>query len=166
MQFVNWCTVCVCERVCVLSSMSLIILHSQLSRAQPARATVGQIQNKLYAKATAPLVPGLRRSPGRQIYGMALNCVGLLLCPEENEVTGFVWKFGWLLPCASLNSDLHVDSFLKGGGREWRWSRQRYQPPSRAAEEVSFCLIAVCLITVLFLCSATFWDIPMLATVS
>lgn len=135
--------------------MSLIILHSQLSRAHPARATVGQIQNKLYAKATAPLMPGLCRSPGRQIYGMALNCVGLLLCPEENAVTGFVWKFGWLLPCASLNSYLHVDSFLKGGRARMEVVPTKIPTsPSRAAEEVSFRLIAVCLITVLFLCSA------------
>lgn len=121
----------VCVRECVYCPVSLIMLHVQRPRAQPARAAVGQIQNKLYAKATAPLMPGLRPSPGRQIYGMALDCVGLLLCLQENEVTGFVWKFGWLLPCASLNSYLHVDSFLKGERARMAVVRPRYQGPRR-----------------------------------
>lgn len=44
--------------------------------------------------------------------------------------------------------------FLKGEGARTEVVPKIPTSPSRAAEEMSFCLIAVCLITVLFLCSA------------
>lgn len=160
-------SVCVRGYVCVLSSMSLIIHHFQLSRVQPAQATVGQIQNKLYAKATAPLMPGLRRSPGRQICGIALNCVRLLLCRWRERGHRVCMEIR--VAPATLNSYLHVDSFLRG-----ERARMEVVPTkiptflSCAAEDFRFCIIAVCLSTVLFLCSADdtyIWDIPMLAKV-
>lgn len=101
-------SVCVC--VCVLSSP----LRVELPQGHPARATVWQIQNKLYAKAAAPLVPGLRRFPERQMRRPALNCVAP--CTEQGHRVGMEIQVP-SGPCATLNSGLHVDSFLRGGGK-------------------------------------------------
>lgn len=124
-QFVNWCTVYVWEGVCVLSSMSLMILYSILNYPTcPSYCWTNTKQIVCKGHGGACAGSSAITSKANLLAGL-----GFLFCPGESKVTEFVWKFRCLPPCTTLNSYLYVDSFFKGRGREWGWSQQRYQSP-------------------------------------
>lgn len=154
MQFVNWCTVCVRESVC---PVHYVPHHSPLSTVPgppcPSYCWTNtkQIVCKGHGAAYAGSLPITRKA---NLWD------GLELC----RVTPLPWRERghWVCMEIRVAPALCLFEFLFACGLVFKGGRARMEvvptkiptSPSRAAEEVSFRLIAVCLITVLFLCSA------------